>query len=37
MKIKNRDIAWIVDSTIYIKEFEIINIKYDIATIKFKK
>ena len=32
---KKGDIAWIIDSTIYVKEVEIINIKYDFATIKF--
>lgn len=34
---KKGDIAWIIDSTIYIKEVEVINIKYDIVTIKYKK
>ena len=36
-KYKKGDTAWIVDSTIYVKEIEILNIKYDVATIKFKK
>ena len=34
---KKGDIVWIIDSTIYVKEVEIINIKYGIVTIKFKK
>ena len=37
IKLKKGDTAWIVDSTIYVKEVEILNIKYDVATIKFKK
>ena len=33
--LKNGDTVWIIDSTIFVKEVEIINIKYDFATIRF--
>ena len=35
IKFKKGDHVWIIDSTIYVKKVEIINIKYDFATIKF--
>ena len=35
VKLKNGDHVWIIDSSIYVKEVEIINFKYDFATIKF--
>lgn len=33
---KAGDIAWIVESTIFVKEVEIINVKAEFATLRFK-
>ena len=35
IKFKKGDHVWIIDSSIYIKEVEIINFKYDFATVRF--
>ena len=29
------DLVWIIESTIFVKEVEIINLKYDFASIRF--
>lgn len=34
-KFINGEISWVIDSTIYVKEVEIINVNYDFATIRF--